>query len=353
MRVADLVVILQRAIAAGQYHPGERIPTRQKLENSFGASSVTVQRATEVLIASGFLEVRGKRGTFVAANPPSLRNFVLMLPRRLDEDVSKNAARRNFAEEARKISDRDGVAINVFDGYMDWRNIDRYNRLVTDFGEDRLAGVIFIIQPRDFVGTPLLDNPNIARVAIDSRQMIDNVPVVFFDTADFFARAMKHLRTAGSRNPAYIGSPQEPERIAGWVNAAATGYGLKIAQENIQSASLETVEWGYLLAKLMFGRGKNQRPDGLIIGDDNLVPPVTRALKELGIRKSELTVVAYANYPLVTQSFFPALRLGVKVEHLMRACLECLLAQKDGGGWRSLSKMENFLPVEVIKDGSL
>ncbi len=54
----------------------------------------------------------------------------------------------------------------------------------------------------------------------------------------------------------------------------------------------------------------NEKPDGLLVSDDLLLPDVATAIRELGISvPGQLTVVATANKGGVTSPFFPAARI--------------------------------------------
>jgi DNA-binding transcriptional regulator YhcF (GntR family) len=54
------------AVASGELTPGDRMPTVRRLAEDLGLAPNTVARAYRELEASGFLETRGRNGTFVA-----------------------------------------------------------------------------------------------------------------------------------------------------------------------------------------------------------------------------------------------------------------------------------------------
>ena len=67
------------------------------------------------------------------------------------------------------------------------------------------------------------------------------------------------------------------------------------------------------------------RPDALIITDDNLVPEATAGLAAAGVRApQDLTIVAHTNFPLQTVSALPAERLGFDVRRVLTTCLDGL-----------------------------
>jgi len=54
------------AVASGELVAGERLPTVRRLAEDLGLAAGTVARAYRELEASGFIETRGRNGTFVA-----------------------------------------------------------------------------------------------------------------------------------------------------------------------------------------------------------------------------------------------------------------------------------------------
>ena len=56
---------LRREIQAGQWKPGDRLPSEAELVQRFGASRITVGRAVRDLQREGLVERRAGSGTFV------------------------------------------------------------------------------------------------------------------------------------------------------------------------------------------------------------------------------------------------------------------------------------------------
>ena len=92
----------------------------------------------------------------------------------------------------------------------------------------------------------------------------------------------------------------------------------------------------------------NKRPDGLIIGDDNLVEFATEGLSKSGLRiPQELTVVAHCNFPDRPVSCVPVTRLGLDCLDLIRRDIECLEAQRKG------KKVSKFTEVPAVFESEL
>ncbi|HUU68288.1 MAG TPA: hypothetical protein VM186_02090 [Planctomycetota bacterium] len=77
--------------------------------------------------------------------------------------------------------------------------------------------------------------------------------------------------------------------------------------------------------------GRFERPDGLIISDDNPVEPATAGLVDAGVRvPKDLTVVAHANSPWPTASYVKAKRLGFDCLRLIQIAVDSIDAQRCG-----------------------
>lgn len=62
---AQLVHILRRQIAAGIFHPGDRLPSESQLCQRYQVSPMTVRRAINILADQGVVSTSQGRGTFV------------------------------------------------------------------------------------------------------------------------------------------------------------------------------------------------------------------------------------------------------------------------------------------------
>jgi len=82
-----------------------------------------------------------------------------------------------------------------------------------------------------------------------------------------------------------------------------------------------TREAVYLLMRLP----EEERPDGLVVWDDNLVPEATAGLVKAGIDVGrDLDVVGHANFPNVTPSRADICRIGFDVHELLERCVQTL-----------------------------
>lgn len=69
IRYQEIADILRRQIVAGEYGPGEVLPSEAGLVAKHHASRVTIRKALELLKADGLVDARQGSGWFVAAEP--------------------------------------------------------------------------------------------------------------------------------------------------------------------------------------------------------------------------------------------------------------------------------------------
>ncbi len=74
---AQLVRILLRQIAAGEFRPGDRLPSEAQLCESYGVSPMTVRRVVNILADRGVVIAEQGRGTFVRPLALSTATFDL------------------------------------------------------------------------------------------------------------------------------------------------------------------------------------------------------------------------------------------------------------------------------------
>ena len=78
-----------------------------------------------------------------------------------------------------------------------------------------------------------------------------------------------------------------------------------------------------------------QRPDCLLIVDDNLVPSATSGILDAGWQPPrEVEVAAHANFPLTTHAAVPCLRYGLDAHELLRVAAEEIRRLNAGGAPR-------------------
>jgi len=335
MRTADkqlsVVAELRSKIVQGVFPLGARLPTRSELEQQFGVSAATLQGAMDHLSRDGFIESKGRSGTFVAKTPPWLSTCALLMA----DHPSSNASQfwTAILNEAYKLDKNGSTKLPVFYGFgpMHLRPDDfaDYNTIVEDLRAHRLGGLIFVTNPDYFEGTPLVSE-RIPSVAVKATSVF-GIPSVCPDMVALVERCLGYLQARGRRRVAVVGLD---------LNFGGR-YTLQQLEAAIASRGMTTRPFWNLQLEPARPQGVQacadllmhcaERPDSLVIVDDNLVPSFTAGLLASGVRiPDDLEIVAHANFPWPTQSMVPVRRIGFDVHRLLEVCIETIAAQRDG-----------------------
>ena len=318
-----IVAHIREQIRRGHLQPGDRVPGRVELIDQFQVSAMTVQRAFDRLQADGFVEVHGRRGTYVCAAPAFRHLFVLAFPL-----AAKRRARfwnvlAQVAPDLITPPDRLKILDEIDLHAGSWEVAE----LTEDARQRRIAGIFFATDPFLVANSPILTQPGIPRVAIGVKPA-PGVPTLIHLGGDMLLpRAVDYLAGRGRRRLAQITVPGA--HVPGEFARLLAAHGLPCQPWCEQCMSQATAEWAEQLALLLFALPASERPDGLIIRDDNLTDPVCRALLRLGLSAADLDVVAHCNFPEPPPEF-PVTRLGFDNRALFRLGLQALRDQADG-----------------------
>lgn len=309
---------LRRRIQERIYPPGSRMPSRRTLQQELGGSPATVQAAFDQLEAQGYLVARGSRGTFIAERLPGQSTIAVVF----NDAVERGSWNRFWSALHRVAAGWGGPArlrCYCLPGGRPEGQV--YDGLCTDIADGALAGVVFTSPPTWRAASPLF------AVALP-RVSIDMAPL---GSHPF---AASHLRSEDRPVLEAVFARLHGEgraRVAGLASNADT---LERIRCLAAAAGLEArPEWWHWLPTDSFGSCPSrrvvhllgtlplrQRPDALVITDDNLVGPATSGILDAGWRAPlEVAVAAHANFPLVTHAAVPCLRYGCDAVEVLRA----------------------------------
>ena len=335
MRTADkqlsVVAELRSKIVQGVFPLGARLPTRAELERQFSVSSATLQGAMDYLTRDGFIESKGRNGTFVATHPPWLSTYAVLMA----DHPSSNASQfwTAIVNEAYKLDKNGSTKLPVFYGFgpMHLRPDDfaDYNSIVEDLRAHRLGGLIYVTNPEYFDGTPLMAEP-VPRVAVKNSPL-PGIPGVCMDVPAMIEKSLDYLHARGRKKIAIAAISFD---LSGTCN-------LRTIEASIAARGMTTRPFWNLQLDPFRPEGLracanlllhcSERPDGIVIIDDNLVPYFTAGLLASGVRiPDELDVVAHTNMPWPTDSMVPVQRVCFDVHRLLETCIEIIAAQHDG-----------------------
>lgn len=323
-RLESLRHTLRAGILDGTFPPGSRLPTHRALEREHRAGRKTVEGALAALARDGFVVARGRAGTYVVDAPPHAARYGLVFPLAPGESgwthfhtaLQRAADRYRDEEDRRVVCYHGGVSPDA----------RRYGELLDDVRAHRLAGVIFTPTTDMFVGTPLAGVSRLPKLMIGGSGPARHI--LELDYASFMRQAVASLAVAGRRRIAILALGSHPDWVAHLVQPAFKAERLACTARWVQSVS---AGWIHNTLSMLFAGARRERPDGLIVLDDHLVPETAQALKALGLRvPRDLAVVAHANFPWPTRCPLPFVRIGFELCTLLRTGLDRLDALRRG-----------------------
>ena len=340
-KYGDILKELRLRIVNGHFPPGGSIPIRSELQREFDTSNQTIQMAMNSLKTDGFIVTSGSGGTFVADNPPHLFHYGMVSPIRFT-DTRYLTAMQHAAENIAK----DGLCKFSYYCYEQAHiQTEGYKRLIADVEAHRLAGLIFPFPAYKLEETAVLNQTGLPRV-INSTWENTEIPQIAFRNTNFLEKAVDYLVAQGRKRIAVIRDYLHREDMDNDIDyLVKRGVGNPALMQNCSA----THAWSAHQAALLLMRlPKSERPDGLIIGDDNLVEFATEGLSKSGLRiPQELTVVAHCNFPDRPPSCVPVTRLGLDCLDLIRRDIECLETQRKG------EKVSNFTEVPAVFESEM
>jgi len=323
---------LRGRILAGDLGPGDRFPTRVEIQQQFAASTHTVQSALDRLLADGFITPAGRRGTFVADHPPHLHRYVLAFPY---APGTSHWVRfwTVLADAAHELGRGPDLRVEVLHGTDPGSGGDGLRRLEADVRARRLAGIVFATDPQAIEASPVVAAPGLARVTFRSPRPGALVPGVDLGAtgALFFDRALAHLADRGRRRIGLITVPGISGRRLDAFRDGLARHGMTCHPWWVQAAHQSDPRWAENLATLMLRGKPADRPDALILADDNLVEHACAGIAASGLRvPADLDVVAHCNFPAPAPRVLAITRLGYDVPAALRTCLDLLARQRAG-----------------------
>ena len=325
VRQEVIVRELRSQIVRGQFEPGHRLPSRVEIEQQFGASTMTVQRALETLKRDGFVVANRGNGTFVSQYPPHLSRYAIVFPSAPDRpDWSRFWMA--FSQEATELQNGSTLQLPLYYGVDEHHDSADYHRLVEDVRSHRLAGLIFASPTHQLRDTPLLDEPNLARVEFASNSS-SGLSRVMTDSWSLVERALDFFQAQKRQRVAFVMAPRAAESDDQLLQAAQN-CGLQTHARFCHRVHRSSPTTARALAHLMFHPSQTQRPDALLIGDDNLVEQTTLGLADAHAQ-GEISILAHCNFPHPPRAAVPVKWLGFDARRVLAACLQSIDAQRE------------------------
>jgi DNA-binding LacI/PurR family transcriptional regulator len=344
-KTEHIVAALRTEIVQGLIRPESQLPTLKVLEERFQVGQPTVIRALDWLKRDGFVYADSTRGNFVSSRPPHLHRYGIVFGRG-PNDWDWNRYWAGLASGASAVGQRRQLDMTLFYGIGQHQTVsESYRQLQREMDTERLAGLI-VVATESLMSEPFLSRPMPAKVAIAASDLaVGSVPRVDIDRQSFITRSLKYLASRGRRRVAVLTNasdrfPEYPARISDFGLSAEPYWflvGVKHGAGNI--------------VRLLMNPKNPERPDSLIITDDNMVESAVAGLVATGVKvPEELEVVAHCNWPFPVASVVPVKRLGFDIRQVIETCLDVLEGLRRGETVAPIQLLPAMFEDEVLQD---
>lgn len=332
---AEVRELVRREIVTGRLAPGDRLPTHVDLAEHFGVSNVTIQNALNQLAGDGFIHIRPRVGSFVVDHPPHVRNIALVFP----FDPAAPPPRWNWSRyyqvltmAAREVQAQLGRRLMPFHGVDFDRESEDRQQLLRHIERRQLAGIIFANPSDVFDDTPIVDARDLPRVEISSAGSA-SWPVINLRGREWFDIALDSLAERGRRRVAIMLNRFARNRLysAEAFDRALTRRDMRCPPYWRQATEWHDPEAASHCVQLLMRGPAGERPDSILITDDNLIEGVTAGLVSAGMKvPDDVEVVARANFPLPSAPTLSLRLLGYDLRGVLRRAIDLIDGQRRG-----------------------
>ena len=278
----QILLELRRSLAAGEYKPGDRMPSEADLGLQFGVSRLTIQRVLKELQIEGAIERKAGSGTYVRARVSEGNLFGLLIPGLgeteifdpICQGIARAGSRGGHAllwGDATLGAGQEQQALNVCRDYI-LRGISGvfFAPLEGIEGKDRLNQEIILLLEAARIPVVLLDR---CVYAYPRRSRYDLVGI---DNRRAGHVVTQHILAQGARAPVFLarpfGAPTVDARIRGFLDALSGNGRPWDRVVRCEPSDVDAI--GEAMTRL--------KPDGFVCANDITAAKLMHSLDELG-----------------------------------------------------------------------
>ncbi|HCE46269.1 MAG TPA: hypothetical protein DET40_22210 [Lentisphaeria bacterium] len=321
---------IRQQIVEGKLKPGERIPCRSELVSGYRASLGTIQRAINTLIDDGFLLSKGTYGTQVSKLPPHLCTYGIAIPHSSSD--TWDSFWLAMAEVAGKYDPDGNVRFNIYRGLVSEGKNSDYQKLVYDIESHCISGLV-ILGAGNIKDGKFIQKPAVPTVIFEENLFDKDLSSVWYDFDSLIDKAIDELSGKGRKNIAVLADAQFSEARIEHFQRQISKMGMSSKAHWIQAmgTSRHLLPWTKNLLNLMLQKTGGERPDGLIIMNENHLFHAAEGIACSGLAiGKDIDVVSHANFPLIHPSPTGVTRIGFDCRALLSSCIENITEVRNG-----------------------
>ena len=326
----ELAGRIREDIVSGKLCEDRKLPPRREFQSEYGVSSITVQKAFDLLREEGFIESRGKTGTYLAPYPPHSHRVGIVYhhPRK---HIRRSKFYSRILEQAEKVAVETPYEFEQYyqvgrEGSVGQRETQR---LFGDMRDHRLGGVLIghNVPAFPFPEWPVWKETEMPRIVVQSSPIHPEFPAIYPVMQGFYGMALDGFLDRGIRRIGVVGSARVANEAKPLLDVELNKRGLSIpAYLRLPISPHDGTAVKNAVDMMM--RLENC-PGGLLVTDDNLLDHVGAGILAAGLRVPEdILVISDANFPVPEGSIIPAIHVGFDIHQMVMRCLKCMEQQR-------------------------
>ncbi len=322
---------IRSKILTGRWKPRQQLPTREELVTQYGTSKATMQKTINALLTEGLIHTSNKSGTFVTETPPNLYSIAVVFPVKEYEPEYIDSLWSGIMRQHHQLEEIFGRRLIFCRFYNSNVEHEEFQQVIKDAESLRLSGIVFCDKPSP-IAAGALEHLNIPKVAL-TRDEIPSFNRIGFDFSMMFSMGVEYLHKCGRSRLAVITNPEMMPTRTLQCRQLAADYGISMPLEWELSISAwhNPEHWARNIVRLLFKSPQEKRPDGVIVGNENLLEPVVNALRMEGIEPGiDVDIATHTNFPTTRTKPCKLKRIGFDVYDTMKCCIEALEASGPG-----------------------
>jgi len=333
---------LRLSILSGGLSPGERLPSQSELTGRYRVSQPTLQRAINQLVDEGFLISKPRVGVYVHHFPPHTSRYALILPRSArnpDSIASLFFDNLLHAAITHHEQHQDGIefqTINLPMGVEEKHKLgSKFSNLLREVEQHRYAGLFYVGGARPMMQHPTIVHSGIPQVLLGGEDK--QYHCVALQSYKWIDLAAQRIHDEKRTRVAVIGVSGSQARQA--INASEVP--IKVPPRWDHTLHIENASEAVNLSRLLLHGEANQRPDALIISDDNLTEYVLAGVLASGVSvPDELLILSHANFPQKPRQLLPVTHLGYSANQVIETAIAlCLRVRGDARAHQTIARI--------------
>lgn len=318
---------IRQQLVSGRIEPGEKLPTYDQLERQYKVSRATLRQVINTLKQEGLIRTAGRSGMFAAQAPSYVNRFGIAFPT-VDHAIPRFWSTINLAQIHLQMEH--AIHISVYNNVNGQEQSQSFNQLMEDMNNQKLTG-LFLISGEDFLhhSRAVLEDKTTPKLVLCHAHTGNWIHDMALDMGNWHRRAMNYLAQQGCKRIGLL--RHRGVDCIPFARERAIEHGLELRDEDVLTINCHEPQPAQQMIRLLMKQPASERPDGLVITDDNFAEYVCAGLVEAGVRVGEdVHVVAHCNWPWPSPKMLPIQRLGFHANHMFYFGIRAMNQMRQG-----------------------